>query len=62
MRLNLGVAGLGLPQCCHGLRLRDVLVLEQRMEVEGDPRAGTTRPTLLICPDPGHTTMGKTTE
>ena len=62
IRLNLGVAGLGLPQCCHGLRLRDVLVLEQGMVVQGDLRVGITGPSSFICPDPSNTTVGDTTE
>jgi hypothetical protein len=60
--LNLGIAGLGLPQSCHGLRLRNVLVLEQRMKVEGDPGTGIAGPSPFICPDPGHASTGKPTK
>jgi hypothetical protein len=32
------------------------------MKVERDPRAGIAGPSLLICPNPSHTTMGKLTK
>jgi hypothetical protein len=58
----LGVSCPRLPQSSYDLRIRDVLVLEQRMEVERYTRTGIAGPSLLIRPDPGNTATGKPTK
>jgi hypothetical protein len=60
--LNLCISSPGLPDSCHSLRGRNILVLEKSVEVQWDLRTAITRPSSFIRPDPGHAAMSKTTE